>query len=59
MKLKKSKKPRVGGVLTDFLDSPSCFANLEDEDSGSFALEGGVELHSFPTQEDDDSDSLQ
>ena len=57
--LKKSKKPRVGGVLTDFLDSPSCFANLEDEDSGSFALEGGVELHSFPTQEDDDSDSLQ
>ena len=56
---KKSKKPRVGGALTDFLDSPSCFANLEDEDSSSFAMDGGVELHSFPTQDDDDSDSLQ
>ena len=54
---KKVKKSRVGGALTDFLDSPSCFANLEDEDS--FAMDGGVELHSFPTQDDDDSDSLQ
>ena len=56
---KKSKKARAGGALTDFLDSPSCFANLEDEDSSSFAMDGGVELHSFPTQDDDDSDSLQ
>ena len=55
---KKTKKPRVG-VLTDFLDSPSCFANLEDEDSSSFAMDGGVEIDSFPTQDDDDSDSLQ
>ena len=56
---KKTKKARGGGVLTDFLDSPSCFANLEDEDSGSFAMEGGVELHNFPIHDDDDSDSLQ
>ena len=58
---KKSKKVRGGGggVLTDFLDSPSCFANLDDEDSGSYAMEGGVELHNFPIHDDDDSDSLQ
>ena len=56
---KKSKKPRVGGALTDFLDSPSCFANLEDEDSSSFAMDGGVELHSFRPQDEEDSDSLQ
>ena len=49
---KKQKKPKV---INDFLDSPSCLASLDEDETHNFSLDGAaVDLDSYPV--DDDSD---
>ena len=45
------KKPKT---INDFLDSPTCFANLDEEDSTSFAMDGTSDLQHFNAEDDSD-----
>eukprot|EP00092_Neocalanus_flemingeri_P024756 GFUD01026845.1.p1 GENE.GFUD01026845.1~~GFUD01026845.1.p1 ORF type:complete len:192 (-),score=59.03 GFUD01026845.1:247-822(-) len=50
---KKSRKPKSFG---EFLDSPSGFASLDDDDSSSYAMGGPGGMQGFHQQEDEDSE---
>ena len=45
------KKPKT---INDFLDSPTCFANLDEEDSTSFAMDGTSDLQHYNAEVDSD-----
>ena len=46
------KRVRKQKTINDFLDSPSCFGGLEDEDSSSFAMDGAVDIQTYGPEED-------
>jgi len=50
---KKNRKPKSFG---EFLDSPSGFASLDDDDSSSFAMGGPGGMQGFHQHDDEDSD---
>lgn len=54
--LKRHKKNKKIKTFGEFLDSPSGFGSLDDDDSSSYAMGGPGGLQTFQPHEDDDSD---
>ena len=52
--LRAVKRARKQKTINDFLDSPSCFGSLEDEDSSSFAMEATGDNLNYAQEEDSD-----